>query len=112
MLRINDWSLRLKIILTGIALPGTLLAILFGAYYLSSKQTTVNAYVEKARAICLIAESTRDRMEAKWDAGIFTPQMLRTWADAGETGKILGAVPVVTAWEAAMGKAEEGGYEI
>jgi methyl-accepting chemotaxis protein len=38
--------------------------------------------------------------------------MLRTWANHGEREKVLAAVPVVTAWRAAMAKAQEGGYEV
>jgi methyl-accepting chemotaxis protein len=41
---------------------------------------------------------------------MFTASELRTWAEAGEREKVLGAVPVVAAWEAAMQRAQESGY--
>ncbi len=36
---------------------------------------------------------------------------LRAWADAGEVDKVVGAVPVISAFRIAMAKAREGGYE-
>ena len=49
-------------------------------------------------------------MGRKWEQGIFTQQQLRTWAEHGERNKVLAAVPVVSAWRAAMAKSKEGGY--
>jgi methyl-accepting chemotaxis protein len=51
-------------------------------------------------------------MARKWDSGVFTAEQVRAWADAGEMGKVLDSVPVVTAWKAAMAKSAEGGYEL
>jgi len=111
MLTINRWSLRNKIVALGVILPLLLIVILFTQYRSQSKQKAIASYVEKARSICLTAESTRDGMEESWDLGLFTPQMLRTWSDAGEMDKVLASIPVVSAWRAAMRKAEEGGYK-
>ncbi len=49
-------------------------------------------------------------MEEKWKDGLFTVEMLKQWSDQGAQDKILSAVPVVSAWNSAMRKAEEGGY--
>ena len=49
-------------------------------------------------------------MEDKWQKGLFNIAMLKEWADKGEQDKVLAAVPVVSAWNAAMRKADEGGY--
>jgi methyl-accepting chemotaxis protein len=51
-------------------------------------------------------------MEDKWQQGVFTVEMMRAWSAEGAAGqtKILGAVPVVSAWQAAMAKSEEGNY--
>ncbi|MFN7917294.1 MAG: methyl-accepting chemotaxis protein [Vicinamibacterales bacterium] len=87
-------------------------ASLTGMYYRSSSTSAEAQVVEKSRAIVLAAESTREEMADKWHEGIFSAQLLRQWADQGSREKILAAVPVVTAWRAAMKKAAEGGYQL
>ncbi|NUN96017.1 MAG: DUF3365 domain-containing protein [Candidatus Omnitrophica bacterium] len=104
-------SLRSKILTVGLLLPAGLVLVLFAMYRADVRKQAVQSYVEKARAICLTAESTREGMEDKWRQGVFTPEMIRKWAEEGERAKMLDAIPVVTAWKAAMNKAKEGGYE-
>jgi methyl-accepting chemotaxis protein len=104
-------SLKGKVIGIGILLPTLLIAVLFAIYYSQSKDKAVTAIVDKARSICLTAESARENMEKKWEMNLFNTNMLKEFADKGEKGKMLASVPVVSAWEAAMAKAKEGGYE-
>ncbi|MEE9295802.1 MAG: methyl-accepting chemotaxis protein [Phycisphaerae bacterium] len=104
-------DLRKKIVLIGVIQLGVVAGILLGLYYFEAKDKVQQQYVEKARAIILTVESTRQEMGKKWEAGIFTAEQLGEWAKHGEVDKILAAVPVVTAWRAAMAKADEGGYE-
>ncbi len=105
-------SLSTKILLAA-AVPLLVLGILLSIVYdRSAKQQVEQQYVEKARSIVLSAESMREEMASKWKQGIFSAGSLREWADAGQNEKILAAVPVVTAWKAAMMKATEGGYEV
>ncbi|MFA7383450.1 MAG: methyl-accepting chemotaxis protein [Desulfurivibrionaceae bacterium] len=106
----KQWSLRGKIVLAGVFLPAVLLLILFRLYVSEAKEKTLQSYADKARAICLTAESTRDEMESKWQMGLFTAEQLRDLAEAGQKEKALAMVPVVSAWNAAMRKAQEGGY--
>jgi len=108
---LSRMSLRGKVITIGIGLQTLLLLLLFGMYHYQSKDKAVAGIVEKARSICLTAESARENMERKWEMKLFTNQMLREFADKGEKEKLLASVPVVSAWEAAMAKAKEGGYE-
>ncbi len=77
-----------------------LVGVLFLAYARHERQRNVERLVDKARTITITAESVREGMERKWSQGVFTPQMLRAWGEAGEMGKVLEAVPVVTAWRA------------
>jgi methyl-accepting chemotaxis protein len=106
----KQWSLRGKIVLVGVLLPTALIVVLMRLYAAESREKTLTAYADKARAICLTAESTRQEMESKWEMGLFSAAQLREYADKGERDKVLAAVPVVTAWNAAMRKAKEGGY--
>jgi len=107
----SNWSLRTKIISAGILLPTLLMIVLFFAYASHQEQTSIDAIVEKARSICLSTESTRQGMEDYWADGIFTVEQLHDWAKAGQLDKVVAAVPVVTAWNSAMRKAQEAGYE-
>ena len=98
----NKLSIRWKLLSLGIILPVALAVILFAGYYADAKQKTLEAFVSKARAICLTTESTRDVMEEKWRLGIYSAGVLKAWAAIGDTEKILASVPVVNAWRAAM----------
>ncbi len=107
----SKWSLRTKIITAGVALPTLLMVILFFAYSAQQHKNSVEAIVEKARSICLATESTRQGMEDYWADGVFTIEQLYDWAKQGQLDKVVAAVPVVTAWNTAMRKAAEAGYE-
>jgi len=104
-------TLRTKIVLIGVVQLVVVSGVLFALYHRDARQKVHEQYVAKARSVVLTAEAMREEMAHKWEQGIFSAEQLRAWADAGEIDKILAAVPVVTAWRAAMAKAEEGGYE-
>lgn len=108
---LTKMTLQSKITVMGVLLPSILLVGLFVAYYRHSREVSLDAYVEKARAICLTSESVREGMEKKWSNGIFSAEIMRDWVEKGEMDKVFGAIPVVSAWEAAMNKSTEGGYE-
>ena len=110
MFDLKQWSLRAKIVLLGLLFPTALMLVLFRMYAADSREQTRDAFVNKARAICLTAESTRQEMESKWGMGIFSAEQLKAYQQEGRSDKILAVVPVVTAWNAAMRKAAEGGY--
>lgn len=107
----KNLSLSARIVVLGIVLPSILVSILFVLYYLGARHAGIQAMLAEARDVCLATEAVREGMEDKWERGVFTQEQLRTWADEGELEKILSAVPVVSAWEAAQKKQEEAGYE-
>ena len=49
-------------------------------------------------------------MEQKWAQGIFSLEEVGNYAARKEMDKVLSSVPVVSAWQAAMRNAREGGY--
>jgi len=104
-------DLRKKVVLIGAIQLAIVVAVLFAFYYYEAKENVTKQYVEKARGIILTAESTREEMGKKWDLGVFNSEQLGKWAEAGEMDKVLAAVPVATAWKAAMAKANEGAYK-
>ncbi len=104
-------TLRTKILSVGILQLLVVAGVLFGVYAWKARSSMLQQYAEKARAIVLTAESTREEMGRKWQLGLLGADQLVSWAEEGATDKIIAAVPVVTAWQAAMRKAEEGGYQ-
>jgi len=100
-----------KLVLVGVAELVALGAVLFVLYKHEAQDAVQQQYVEKARSVVLTAEAAREEFAKKWDAGLFTTDMLKTWSAAGERDKVLHAVPVVMAWRTAMAKSTEGGYE-
>ena len=108
--RLSRLSLQQKILAVGSLLPATIIAALLFMYSKEAQDNAIQTSVDKARSICLTAESAREQTEKQWASGIFSHEVLREWGQNGEDDKVLSTVPVVTAWETAMAKAEEGGY--
>jgi len=106
-----NMSLRQKIVAIGVSQLAIVSVVLFVLYYNDTKEKVQSSYIERARSVILTAEATRENMGGKWDKGIFNARQMREWADKNEMDKVLAAVPVVTAWQAGMAKAKEGGYE-
>ncbi len=105
------WDLRRKIVAIAASLLVVVCAVLFWLNYRSAQESVREEYVARARSIVLTTESVRDEMARKWGLGLFDQDRLVEWGRRGEVEKILGAVPVVTAWKSAMAKAKEGGYD-
>ena len=106
----KNLSLRTKLLIGGIFFPALLVLIIFGFYYYQQSNQALMTTVDASRLLALSAESTRIEMEKKWAHGLFTLEDMRVWAEAGEREKILNAVPVVSAWQAAMRNAKETGF--
>lgn len=106
----RQFSLRTKIVAAGLLFTAALIVVLFILYVLETRDRTIKNYVGKAQAVNLTAESTRLEMEEKLSLGVLDLEHVREWAAKGEKDKVLGAVPVVSAWKAAMRKAKEANY--
>ncbi len=107
---LKQWSLRGKIVILGVIFPTILTILFFRLYSTEQKEKNIEALTDKARAICMIAESTRQEMENKWLLGLFTVKQVSELAAQGDMKKVLSTVPVVSAWNAAMRKSKDGGY--
>lgn len=107
----RHWTLRRKIVTIAASLLVAVCGILFWQNHRSTQRNIQQEYVTRARGIALNAESVREEMAHKWTLGLFDQQQLTRWGREGHVDKVLAAVPIVTAWRAAMAKATEGGYE-
>jgi methyl-accepting chemotaxis protein len=95
------WRL-LAIVLAGpLAVSCVMAALLVGAI----RDFSVQGLLDKSRAIVIMAESARNEMAAKIEAGIVRP------LDQIPRDKVVGAVPVVTAIRMAAENAERAGYQ-
>ena len=103
-------SLLGKILILFSAILILLFSTMLILYSLRARGNAEKTVLEKARAICMIAESNRDEMENRWELGIVKHEQLRQYAEAGEMDKTLATIPVVAGWNAAQKKAEEWGY--
>ncbi|MEM9367125.1 MAG: methyl-accepting chemotaxis protein [Planctomycetota bacterium] len=94
-----------------VGLQGLILSAAFLTFFVSSVSKSANEdTVSQARRVVTLAESIRAEMSDKWKHGIFDQKTLARWAEEGDSDKILASVPIVTAWEAVMARADEGGY--
>ncbi|GAB6043713.1 methyl-accepting chemotaxis protein [Endothiovibrio diazotrophicus] len=95
----------------------SMMALLFAGYAYKDQESAIGSEVHAARNLILMAESVRENMEAKWEVGLFSAEVLRRAAEDASLSekerrtKVLAGVPVVTAWESAKAKAREGGFE-
>lgn len=111
---INFRSIGFRVVSSMAALFVASAVLFFTLYAHDERQSAIAGEVHAARNLILMAESVRQEMGRKWEMGLFSPAILRKLtADSEEERqeKILAAVPVVTAWEAAKAKAKEGGFE-
>lgn len=106
------WDLRRKIVVVGSVQLFLVACLLLNFYYFEAQKEAIAGVVGKARAVVLNAEATREEMAKKWQQGIFSAELLSQWAKEGKIDKVVGAVPVVSAWHAAMAKSKEGGYTL
>ncbi|MBM9511969.1 methyl-accepting chemotaxis protein [Desulfogranum marinum] len=103
-MKFRDLSIKWKMLvlaLTGPILIAVVLAAQRTADIRSSAERTV---VDKSKAIVLMAEATRNEMSKKLDMGVIKP-----FAEI-PPNKVIQAVPVVTAIQAAAVNAEKSGY--
>lgn len=108
---LDRMSLQVRVVCVGVVLPGLIIGVLVWMYARDSRENAVAAATDKARSICLSSESAREQKEAEWENGALTKTQIRDWFENGHHEKGLSAVPIVTAWQTAMKKAEEGGYQ-
>lgn len=109
---LDNLPIRWKAIIVGIFLPLTLVIGIMVAGYKGIKNDAIKAYVDRAKALCLTAEAIRQGMEDKWEAGLFTVDQLKQWAQRGRMDMVMEAVPVVASWKAVQKKEEEAGYTL
>jgi methyl-accepting chemotaxis protein len=104
-------SVRSRVLIIAAALLVAAVASLTVVQAGRTRDAAIDSLVDKARAICLTAESTREAMESKWAKGVFSKEQAVAWAkEPGGKAKIMETVPIVSAMQAVGAKAAEAGF--
>lgn len=107
----NNLSMRVKLV----SLVAVQLVVIGAAFMWMFRSEVTKAAKDdtlaQASRVVDMAESIRQGMAEKWKQGVFSHEEVAEWANEGKVDKVLSTVPIVTAWEAVMLKAEEGGYQ-
>ena len=74
---LNNLSLTTKFLSIGIVIVALLGFGLMAFFARMFHQSTIEAFVDKARSIALAAESVRQEMDEKWDQGLFSTEEVR-----------------------------------
>lgn len=107
-----NMTLQVKILTIGVGFPAVIIAGLLMLYSQQANQNAVVSSADKARSLCSTAEAAREHAERQWKDEIISQKQIRQWGEEGQQEKLLSAVPIIAAWEIAMSKSEEGGYEV
>ncbi|TWT92599.1 methyl-accepting chemotaxis protein [Neorhodopirellula pilleata] len=106
---------RLPIRYTILGLAGLQVAVVAAAilsqFNEQVRNDTFKDCLRQAASVADLADSMQHRLSAHWASGLHSQKTLAEWAEAGDTEKVLSAVPIITTINSVMGRAEEGGYE-
>ena len=104
-MNLKKMSIKSKILIIVLGGP-IIIAVIFGWMRAAEIKKDALSNIEgKSRAIVLMAEATRNQMARKLELGIIKP------FDQIENSKVIEAVPVVTAMQAAAVNAEKANYQ-
>lgn len=104
-------SFQARVSLLGICLIAVTVAAMISFYVIDLQDRAVIASVEKARSICLSAESAREQKQKEWTSGLVSHQDVLESYQKGQDELGLLNLPIVSAWSVAMSKSDQGGYE-
>lgn len=108
-MHIRNLSLKAKVLvmtLSGVVAIALVIAVM---YIRDIAKLSEESILEKSQAIVLTVEAARAAMSEKLSGGVITD--LETLAAGGDRGKLLAAVPIITAIDVASRNAARGNYQ-
>jgi methyl-accepting chemotaxis protein len=93
-------KLSTKLMLAGVGQVAVISGVLMACYWHEAADRAEHHAVEGAAAVLEGTEAVREEIAEKWHHGVFSAEILRAWADAGDLEKVLASVPVLSAMEA------------
>ncbi len=110
----NWHSVGVKVVaisMTVLTLVGIGILITFSTV---QKQNLIDRKIEASRQLLLVSEAVRDNTVKKWEAGVFTPELLiqltQNRDQATKRDIVVATVPTANAWDVIESKAKEGGF--
>jgi len=110
----NWHSVGVKVVAITLLALAIIASALLLTYGISEKQKLIETEIQNAKNLILVSESVRENVNAKWEKGIFSTELIRQLAAHShgkeKKEKVLATVPVMNAWEALQTKAKEGSF--
>lgn len=114
MLIMNWHSVGVKVVaitMSALTILGIVILVIFAN---AEKQNLVELKIESSRQLLLVSEAIRDNVVKKWEAGLYSPEIL-IQATQGKSPSIaremiIATVPTANAWDVIETKAREGGF--
>ena len=103
-MKMRDMSIRWKVLLLALAGPLVIALIMGWQRAGDTRAAAEKTVIDKSKAIVFMAEATRNEMARKLELGVIKP------FEQIEPSRVIEAVPVVTAMQAAAMNAEKSGY--
>ena len=114
MIMMNWHSVGVKVVAITLSVLAVIASILLLAYGISEKQKRIDTEIQNAKNLILVSESVRENINAKWEKGIYSTELLRQFAansyNNEKKEKVLATVPVMNAWDVLRAKASEGDF--
>ncbi|MGR9114544.1 MAG: methyl-accepting chemotaxis protein [Gammaproteobacteria bacterium] len=114
MIMMNWHSVGVKVVAITLSALAVIAGILLVIYGLSEKEKLIAAEIQKAKNLILVSESVRENINAKWEKGIYSTELVRQLAQNSsgkeKKEKVLATVPVMNAWDVIQAKAKEGNF--
>lgn len=108
---IRKFNHTYRILAIGVLAPGILTAGISYWFWRDAELAAKDSTIEKARAVCLTAESVRINTEQQWEKGIFTREEMKEHVAAGQSDHMMALLPIMTAMESVARISDEIGYE-
>jgi methyl-accepting chemotaxis protein len=104
-------SVRSRVLIISTTIMVSVIAILALTQAQRTRSSAIEQLLDKARTLCVTAESVREDLEKNWQDGVFTPEQVRAWSTQPDgLPKIMQTVPIVASMHAIGAKAAESGF--
>ena len=94
---IKRLSQKSRVLLVGVFLPAIMSIGLALMYYVDARSRAIQSCLDRAKALCDSAESTREHIRQQWEDGIYRREDLLRLEQVGDHEKLLSTLPIVAA---------------
>lgn len=114
-MRLMNWySVGVRVVSITLSTLAVMAIIILLLYAKNEKQKIINIEIASARNLLQVSESIRDNINAKWENGIFSTDLLLNLTEdrsgSDKRSRVLALIPVMNAWEILQKKARQGDF--